>query len=106
VRTAEIEGEKRKKKRQRALRLVGRGLIKRINCGCDKPEFLEVNHINGCGSRENERSSKFYSDLLAGRRGIEDLELRCKVCNALHYSEKIHGKLPYTITWPGNNGVL
>lgn len=51
-------------------------------------------------------SSKFYSDLLAGRRGIEDLELRCKVCNILHYSERLYGKLPYKIIWPGNNGVL
>ena len=106
VRTAKIECEKRKKKRQRAILLVGRGLIKCINCGCNKPEFLEVNHINGGGSKENERSSKFYSDLLAGRRRIEDLELRCKICNILHYSERIYGKLPYKIIWPDNNGVL
>jgi len=106
ARTAKIESEKRKKKRQRALLLVGRGLVKCINCGCNKPEFLEVNHINGGGSKENERSSKFYSDLLAGRRGIEDLELRCKICNILHYSERIYGKLPHKIIWPGNNGVL
>jgi hypothetical protein len=106
ARTAEMESEKRKRKRQRALLLVGRGLIKCINCGCNKPEFLEVNHINGGGSKENKKSSKFYSDLLAGRRGIEDLELRCKVCNVLHYSEKIYGKLPSNIIWLGNNGVL
>jgi hypothetical protein len=106
ARTAKIESKKRKKKRRRSLLLVGRGLIKCINCGCNRPEFLEVNHINGGGSKENEKSSKFYSDLLAGRRGIEDLELRCKVCNMLHYSEKIYGKLSYRIIWPSNNGKL
>jgi hypothetical protein len=106
IRTAKIESEKRKKKRQRALLLVGRGLIKCINCGCNRHEFLEVNHINRGGGKENEKSSKFYCDLLAGRRGIEDLELRCKVCNMLHYSEKIYGKLPYKIIWPGNSGKL
>ena len=64
ARTAKIESEKRKKKRQRASLLVGRGLIKCINCGRNRPEFLEVNHVNGGGSKENEKSSKVYCDLL------------------------------------------
>lgn len=34
-----------------------------------------------------------------GKRGIEDLELRCKVCNALHYLEMKYGKTGYKILW-------
>jgi hypothetical protein len=105
-RTSKIESEKRKKKRQRALFLVGRGQIECINCGCDRPEFLEVNHVNGGGGKENERSSKFYCDILTRRRKIDDLELRCKVCNILHYSERTYGNLPFRIIWDANDGSL
>ena len=74
-----------------------------VNCECDNPEALEMNHINGGGAkeyRENGACQKsLYMDILAGRR--KDIELTCKVCNALHCLVKLKGlenrwKVTYT----------
>ena len=37
-----------------------------------------------------------------GTRKVDDLELRCYVCNALHYLELKHGRLPMSIKWGGD----
>jgi len=90
---------KRERIRKRLLTYVGRGQIKCVHCGCDKQELLEINHINGGGTKENVHPVKFYYGILCGKRGIEDLELRCKVCNTLHYLEMKYGKTGYMIVW-------
>jgi hypothetical protein len=90
---------KRHRMRKRLLELVGRGKINCIHCGCDRQELLEINHINGGGTRENAHPGKFYHGVVLGRRGIEDLELRCNVCNALHYLEMKYGNTGYSIVW-------
>lgn len=58
-----------------------------VNCGCDNPEALEMNHINGGGKKEYKVKhgacqKSLYYNILAGRR--KDIELTCKVCNSLH----------------------
>lgn len=56
------------------------------------PEALEINHINGGGCQEfysTKYRFSFYLDILSGRRNKDDLELTCRVCNAVHYLEKI-----------------
>ncbi len=87
------------RKRHRILEIVGRGLFRCVSCGCNRIEFLEVNHRNGGGTQENARPSKFYGDILAGRREIDDLELRCKLCNALHYLEYKYGQTGFMISY-------
>ena len=90
---------KRERIRKRLLTYVGRGQIKCVHCGCDKQELLEINHINGGGTKENAHPTKFYYGILRGERGIKDLELRCIACNALHYLEMRYGKTGYKIVW-------
>ena len=90
---------KRERIRKRLLTYVGRGQIKCVHCGRDKQELLEINHINGGGTKENAHPAKFYYGILRGERRIKDLELRCKVCNALHYLEMQYGKTGYNIVW-------
>lgn len=85
--------------RKKLLTYIGRGQIKCIHCGCDKQELLEINHINGGGTKENAHPAKFYYGILRGERRIEDLELRCKICNALHYLEMQYGRTEYMIRW-------
>lgn len=88
--------------RLRVLMLVGNGVIRCVSCGCDRPELLEVNHKNG-GGAEDRRSyrhvTQFYWAILKFERSTEDLDLTCKVCNALHYLELKHGSLPYRVSW-------
>lgn len=89
--------------RAKALAIVGRGVVACVVCGCDYPPILEINHINGGGSREaRELGSKMEDRILSGKRPIDDLDLRCKPCNALHCLEMRHGELPYEIRWKGN----
>jgi hypothetical protein len=64
-----------------------------IYCGCDNPNAFEMNHINGGGYDEYKAhggcQKQILLDILAGRR--TDIELTCRVCNALHYLVKIKG---------------
>jgi hypothetical protein len=83
---------------------VGQGKIECVNCGCNIPELLEVNHKKGGGGIERKSfgnsGSGFRRAVMSGKRTIDDLELTCRVCNALHYLEFTHGKkLPYKISF-------
>jgi len=86
--------------RQSAILLVGRGVVKCVRCGCDRPELLEINHKNGGGAKElTGRSQQFIRDIVTLRRSTDDLELLCKPCNAIHALELVHGKLPMRVVW-------
>ena len=60
-------------------------------CGCTDVRLLEVNHVNGGGGREakakGDSNKTMYADIAMGRRGVEDLDIRCRPCNAVHYLE-------------------
>jgi len=72
------------------------------NCGCDDQRLLEVNHKIGGGNKELQNGKKtnvFMWDIYMGRRKTDDLNLLCRVCNALHYLELKFGKVPMKIVW-------
>lgn len=92
--------------RNKALLMVGRGVIRCGNCGSDDRRLLQINHINGGGTKErwnNRRSERgsttFVQEIVNRKRGINDLEIRCGVCNWLHFYELKYGALPYEIKW-------
>lgn len=88
--------------RQRALMLVGRGRIACVRCGCDRIELLEINHKNGGGGAEHKAlGRKFHRVITSLERGVDDLELLCKPCNAVHALELKHGPLPFVVKWGG-----
>jgi hypothetical protein len=66
-----------------------------VNCGCDDFEALELNHKNGGGAKEQResgsRTKQLYLDILSGRRKKEEFDLRCRVCNSLHYLTELKG---------------
>lgn len=88
-----------KRQRYTILKLIGKGDVACSTCGCNRPELLEINHINGGGGQEIKEvgSQNFYRDIASFRRNTDDLDLRCKVCNALHALELKYGPLPYVI---------
>ena len=57
-----------------------------IYCGCNIPEALEINHINGGGHSEYREKGAYriYREILGGIYPYPT-ELVCKVCNAVHY---------------------
>ena len=71
-------------------------------CGCSVPEFLEINHINGNGSKEFKIAggSSFYRQIIKGERSTNDLNILCKVCNAAYFLERKTGK-KWKITYQG-----
>ena len=86
--------------RKSALMIVGRADVRCIRCACDRTELLEINHKNGGGAADLKgRSPQFYRDIVTLRRPVDDLELLCRPCNAVHALELLHGPLPFTVLW-------
>ena len=86
--------------RHRARLLVGRGVIRCSNCGCDDERVIEINHMNGGGKSElGEGPQQFCREIVFGKRTIDDLDLRCKLCNELHYILRRFGALPFRVIW-------
>jgi predicted nucleic-acid-binding Zn-ribbon protein len=70
--------------RNRTLIFLGGKCVK---CGCTDLDALEINHIDGGGSKDKYakgRRKQYYLDILSGRRKSDDLNIMCKVCNAWH----------------------
>lgn len=74
-----------------------------VNCGCNELMILEINHKNGGGCQEYKlgmRSKQLCRAIYRGDRNIDEFDIRCRVCNNLHYAEiKCGYKLPFKITY-------
>lgn len=95
--------EYRRNVRKRVLQLLGG---KCTYCGCDTFEALEINHKNGGGTEESNKrksgrsSTSLVMEIHMGRRGTDDLEIACIVCNAWHKAVKLNGLSDgWNITW-------
>lgn len=82
-----------KEDREKVVKLLGG---KCVYCGCDILEALEINHKNGGGIKELKGKYNYRGkdlmlcrEIISGRREIDDLELSCRVCNSVHYLEKL-----------------
>lgn len=66
------------------------GEAKCIRCGCDELDFLEFNHINGggCIEHRNTKNKPMMDRILTNKRDTKDLEIVCRVCNALDFLER------------------
>ncbi len=76
-------------------------------CGCDDTRFLEINHIKGGGRKEQKGfkekdhniSTNFVMLIHKGIRGVEDLNLLCRVCNSIDHLERQFGKTGLRVVW-------
>ncbi len=78
----------------RSLSMIGKGKVQCVNCGCNDIRLLEINHINGSGTKDYALyigKSSFIQTIAAGKRKTDDLEVCCRVCNALQYLESKYG---------------
>lgn len=76
-----------------------------VNCGCDDNRLLEVNHIHGGGGKELRRgkhTNVFMWDIYMGRRKTDDLNLLCRVCNALDYLKRKYKVTNYKVIYDKN----
>jgi len=75
------------RRKQRAFEMIGGAVC--ISCGCDEIAFLEINHINGGGSKEHKlRKCCLADSILSGKRSIEGLNVLCRVCNAIDFLKR------------------
>ena len=82
--------------KEKALRKINNGNCFCSNCGCLNIKILEVNHINGDGSKEYRRGAWLYHKIITNQRKIDDLSVLCKVCNIAEFvKQKYH--VPFTI---------
>jgi len=84
--------------RKKALSIIGNGKLECVRCGCNILSFLEINHKNGGGTTETRKlGSHLVHNIVKGSRKIEDLELLCKPCNAIHALELKHSNVPLKV---------
>ena len=74
-------------RRVKAMLLVSKtGRVECNRCKCDELLFLEFNHVNGGGCKEyRENRTSMEEKILFNKRGVDDLEILCRICNALDY---------------------
>jgi hypothetical protein len=68
-----------------------------VRCGCDYLRALEINHKHGGGTQIVKAAgghSKYMWGILTGKIPTVDLEIACRVCNAIHYCEK-----KFSVSW-------
>lgn len=63
-------------------------------CGCDEIDFLEFNHKNGGGCQEHRITDckPMMDRILTKNRDTDDLEILCRICNALEFLERKNKK--------------
>ena len=85
----------------KALKAVGEPKCR--NCGCDEIDFLEFNHMRGDGCKEwrANKGNSMMDRILTFKRKTDDLEILCRVCNALDFLERKNKKSAknFKITW-------
>ena len=93
----------RERMRQRAMETLGG--TKCVYCGCDILDFLEINHKNPIGRRRNTSPTVrhggvgFWSLIVHGKVDTANLEVACRVCNALHYLRHRYGETGHRVIW-------
>lgn len=84
----------------KAINLVGDAYCNK--CGCNELDFLEFNHIGGGGCKDwRDNDGAAMMDRVLNGRPVDDLEILCRVCNALDHLERKNKEqsLRFKILW-------
>ena len=98
--------EQHQRVRERAMEVLGGKIC--ANCGCDEYSLLEINHINGGGRMASKKMSnrQLYRAIMNGKLDLSEYNVLCRVCNALHYVQKILGVKGHQVLWRGRIMVV
>lgn len=94
-----LDAGKYPKLRKRVLDFLGGPSC--VNCSCDVYALLEINHRNGGGGKHIREKGvlRVLYDILSGRLPKKDVEVTCRVCNALHYVVEILKVKGHRVLW-------
>ena len=70
-------------------------------CGCDEFSLLEINHLKGGGraGAKFRQNRQLYRDFVKDNVELSNYDVRCRVCNALHYVRDILGVWGHKVLW-------
>jgi hypothetical protein len=91
--------EQHRRVREKAMDRIGGK--KCFNCGCTNFSILEINHINGGGRKElkAKQNRQLYRDIVNDKVNLNEYNVLCRVCNALHYVQDILGITGHQVLW-------
>jgi hypothetical protein len=98
--------EQHKKVREKAMERLGGKIY--VNCGCDDFSILEINHINGGGRKalKQTQNRQLYRQIVNDKVDLNEYNVLCRVCNALHYVQDILDIKGHTVSWRGRIMVV
>jgi len=77
-----------------------------VRCGCDDVRLLEVNHKVPCGKGNRRAGQNLLCDVVSGKLPVDNLEILCRPCNAIHWLEyKLGELLPIKVIWKNKNVI-
>lgn len=82
-----------------ALKIISNGKVECVKCGIKDIRILTINHKNNKGDNEKRRGINITQNIniVKGRRGVKDLEVRCFNCNILYEYERGRLKSPFIV---------
>ncbi len=88
--------------RRRAMEKLGG--LNCCNCGCDQFPLLEINHLRGGGRQAMKatQNRKLYRLIANDKIDLDEYNVLCRVCNAMHYVQEILGIQGHTVIWRGS----
>ena len=71
------------------------------NCGCDNFSVLEINHIHGGGRQalKTTQNRQLYRAIMNDKVDLNEYNVLCRVCNALHYVQDVLGVRGHQVIW-------
>lgn len=94
--------EQHKRVRESAMEKLGGKICS--NCGCDQFSILEINHIFGGGRKalKETQNRQFYRAIVNDKVDLNEYNVLCRVCNALHYVNDVLGVKGHQVLWRGS----
>ena len=91
--------EQHQRVRERAMERLGGK--KCSNCGCDSFSVLEINHIYGGGRQalKTTQNRQLYRAIMNDKVDLNEYNVLCRVCNALHYVQNVLGVSGHQVVW-------
>ena len=91
--------EQHQRVRERAMERLGGKTCS--NCGCDNFSVLEINHIHGGGRQalKTTQNRQLYRAIMNDKVDLNEYNVLCRVCNALHYVQDVLGVVGHQVLW-------
>lgn len=94
--------EQHQRVREKAMERLGGKVCS--GCGCDEFSVLEINHIHGGGRKalKTTQNRQLYRAIMNDKADLNEYNVLCRICNALHYVQDVLGVKGHRVLWRGS----